>query len=189
MSELFSVDADTLGNLRPLNRVVFSLGSNLGDSLEILQAAVDNLAETPNLILVGISPVYRTTPWGGVEQPDFLNIVVIAESTLEPLTLLDRCAAIEEAYGRERDPQNPYGPRTLDIDLIVVGSRTSDTEELRLPHPRAHLRAFVLVPWLDLEPRAVLPQGPVAELVTSLDTTTVEQLEDVSILGTDLNIG
>lgn len=188
MTDVFPVDSDTLGNLRPLNQVVFSLGSNLGDSAEILQAAVDRLAETPNLILVDVSPVYRTKAWGDEDQPDFLNLVVIADSTLEPLTLLDRCAAIEDAYGRERDPRRPHGPRTLDIDLICVGRRTSDTEELQLPHPRAHERAFVLVPWLDIEPRAVLPQGPVAELVADLDVSSVERLNDVVIEKPGLNI-
>lgn len=181
MSEIFPIDTDTLGDLRPLNQIVFSLGSNLGDSAEILQAAVERLAETPNLIIAAISPVYRTKPWGDEDQPDFLNLVVIADSTLEPLTLLDRCAAIEEAYGRQRDPRRPHGPRSLDIDLICVGKRTSNTEELQLPHPRAHQRAFVLVPWLDIEPNAELPQGRVAELVKKLDISVVERLNDVII--------
>ncbi len=182
MSDAFPIDVDTLGNLKPLNQVVFSLGSNEGDSLEILQAAVDRLAETPNLILVDVSPVYRTKPVGNTDQPDFLNLVVIADSTLEPSTLLERGQAIESAYGRYRDPDNPGGPRTLDIDLIMVGKRTSQTDDLTLPHPRAHERAFVLVPWLDIEPRATLPQGRVDDLVATMDTSGVEQLTDVEIV-------
>ncbi|WP_341728000.1 2-amino-4-hydroxy-6-hydroxymethyldihydropteridine diphosphokinase [Brooklawnia sp.] len=182
MPEIFSLDVDTLGDLKPLNQVVFSLGSNQGDSIEILQAAVDRLAETPNLIMVDVSSVYRTTPVDNVDQPDFLNIVVIADSTLEPLTLLQRCQAIEDAYGRVRDPGNPHGPRTLDIDLIQVGSRSADSEELILPHPRAQQRAFVLVPWLEIDRRAALPAGSVDDLVATMDTSGVSRLRDVSII-------
>lgn len=182
MSDAFPIDVDTLGNLKPLNQVVFSLGSNQGDSLEILQAAVDRLGETPNLIIVDVSPVYQTTPLGNTDQPDFLNLVVIADSTLEPATLLERGQAIEQAYGRYRDPDDPGGPRTLDIDLIMVGKRTSETPDLVLPHPRAHERAFVLVPWLDIEPRATLPQGRVDDLVATMDTSVVRKLTDVQIV-------
>lgn len=181
MSEAFPIDVDTLGNLKPLNQVVFSLGSNQGDSLEILQGAVDRLADTPNLIVVDVSPVYLTVPVGEVEQPDFYNLVVIADSTLEPNTLLERCQAIESAYGRYRDPDVPGGPRTLDIDLILVGKRTAESDELTLPHPRAHERAFVLAPWLDIEPRASLPQGRVDDLVATMDTSGVRKLDDVQI--------
>lgn len=169
------VDIDTLGDMKPLNQVVFSIGSNQGDRLEYLQNAVDRIAETPNLILVDISKVYETKPVGPVaDQPDFLNIVVIADSTLEPLTLLERVQAIENAYGRERTVSG--GPRTLDIDLITVGRRTSDTAELSLPHPRAHERAFVLVPWLEIEPKAVLPEGEIRELVKSIDVSGVQMI-------------
>lgn len=175
MSDVYPVDVDTLGNLKPLNQVVFSIGSNMGDRLEMLQAAVDRIAETPNVILVDVSPVYETQAVGALDQPDFLNCVVIADSILEPLTLLERCQAIELAYGRTRDI--PHGPRTLDIDLIEVGKRTSNTETLVLPHPRAHERAFVLIPWLDIEPRAALPEGKVAELITKLDTSGVRPFD------------
>ena len=171
-------DSDTLGDMKPLNQVVFSIGSNLGDRLENLQNAVDRIAETPNIILVDISKVYETKPVGSVQnQPDFLNIVVIADSTLEPMTLLERAHAIEDAYGRERTIVG--GPRTLDIDLITVGKRTSDTDELVLPHPRAHERAFVLVPWLDIEPTAVLPEGAVKDLVLRIDVSGIERLGEL----------
>ncbi|WIY82060.1 2-amino-4-hydroxy-6-hydroxymethyldihydropteridine diphosphokinase [Propionimicrobium sp. PCR01-08-3] len=182
MTEIFAIDVDTLGDLRPLNQVVFSLGSNEGDSVENLQAAVDRLAETPDVIVADVSSIYCTAPVGNVDQPDFYNAVVIADSTLEPLTLLQRCLAIEEAYGRVRDPDNPHGPRTLDIDLIQVGRRVSDTEELTLPHPRAHERAFVLVPWLEIDHRAELPQGRVDDLVATMDTSGVNKLTGVSLI-------
>lgn len=176
----FDLDVDTLGNLRPISKVVFSLGSNLGDSAEILQDAVDLLAETPDLMLVEVSPVYETKPWGAVQdQPNFLNMVVVAESTLEPLTLLDRAHAIEENFDRERHV--PGGPRTLDIDIVMVGKRVSE-DDIELPHPHAHERAFVLVPWLDVDPDGELEgYGAIADLVEDLDTDGVTLREDIQI--------
>lgn len=175
------IDVDTLGNLRPISKVVFSLGSNVGDSAEILQNAVSMICETPDVIPVDISSVYRTAPVGPVQdQPDFLNLVLIAESTLEPVTLLERCLAIEEAFGRVREVKG--GPRTLDIDLVMVGKRERDDESLTLPHPEAHQRAFVLVPWLEADPKGELPgKGALTDLVAAVDTSGVERVEDVTV--------
>lgn len=174
----FGIDVDTLGNLRPIAKVVFALGSNQGDSPALLRSAVEALAETPDVIIVDVSPVYRTAPVGEiVDQPDFLNMVVVAESTLEPLTLLDRAHAIEDAYGRVRGAQG--GPRTLDIDIIMVGRRISE-DGIELPHPSAHERAFVLVPWLDADPLAELAgHGPVKDLVAGLDRSGVARTDVV----------
>lgn len=175
----FEIDVDTLGNLRPISKVVLSLGSNMGESEETLRDAVQFLADTPDVILVDVSPVYQTAPVGDVEQDDFLNLIVIAESTLEPLTILDRVHAIEEHFGRERVIIG--GPRTLDIDLVMVGRHGSQSG-LKLPHPRAHERAFVLVPWLDVEPHAELGDlGPIAELVEDLDLDGVTRRDDIVI--------
>lgn len=176
----FGLDVDTLGNLKPIAKVVFSLGSNQGDSESLLQSAVDALAETPDVIIVDVSAVYHTKPMGDVvDQPDFLNMVVVAESTLEPLTLLDRVHAIENAYGRQR--LTPGGPRTLDIDIIMVGRRGSE-EGIELPHPRTHERAFVLVPWLDADPLAELAgYGPVRDLVAGLDLSGISKADVVIV--------
>jgi len=175
----FEIDVDTLGNLRPISKVVFSLGSNMGEPEEILRDSVQFLADTPDLILVDVSPVYQTKPVGEVEQDDFLNLIVIAESTMEPLTILDRVHAIEEHFGRERVIVG--GPRTLDIDLIVVG-RHGSQPGLDLPHPRAHERAFVLVPWLDVEPNAELGDfGPIGDLAEDLDLSGVVRRDDIVI--------
>ena len=179
MNAGYPIDSDTLGNLRPIYDVVLSLGSNEGDSLATLQGAVDCLADTPNLAIVAVSGVYRTTPVDAPPQADFYNLVVLADSTLEPLVLLERAQAIEEAYGRRRDIY--HGPRTLDIDLIKVGRRTCDTAVLRLPHPGAATRAFVLIPWLDIEPKAELPQGRVADLVRDLDRSGIARMDDMVI--------
>ena len=179
MNGPFDIDVDTLGNLRPISKVVFSLGSNDGDSPAILAEAVEFLAETPDVIIVDVSPVYQTKPVGGPHQDDFLNLVVVAESTLEPLTLLDRALAIEDNFGRTRQVVN--GPRTLDIDIVMVGKRIGE-DDLELPHPRAHERAFVLVPWLDIDPTGVLEgRGPIADLVQKVDTSGVKRREDIVI--------
>lgn len=157
--------------------VVFSLGSNMGDPLDNLRAGVLDLIATPRIESPRVSSVYRTKPVGNTAQDDFLNIIVTADSSLDPLDLLDRANAIEDAHGRRRDPGNPHGPRTLDIDLIVVGECTSDTKRLRLPHPRAGDRAFVLVPWAELEPEAVLPEGGITDLLSGMDVSGVELTE------------
>lgn len=175
----FDIDVDTLGNLRPISKVVLSLGSNMGDSAAILQEAVEYLGETPDLMIVDVSPVYQTKPVGVLEQDDFLNLVVVAESTLEPLTILDRAAAIEENFGRTRELR--HGPRTLDIDVIMVGKRISE-DDIELPHPRAHERAFVLVPWLDIDPNGeIAGHGPIAELIDDVDVSGVLRRDDIVI--------
>jgi 2-amino-4-hydroxy-6-hydroxymethyldihydropteridine diphosphokinase len=151
-----------------VTRVLLSLGSNLGDREAHLRAAIAGLGEA---VLV-VSGVYETPPWGDAEQPDYLNAAVLAaDATDAPAVWLERAQALECAAGRERDPARPYGPRTLDIDVICMWTDdgepvTSGDPELTLPHPRAHLRAFVLRPWLDIQPYAQLPgHGWVLDLV------------------------
>jgi 2-amino-4-hydroxy-6-hydroxymethyldihydropteridine diphosphokinase len=108
--------------------------------------------------------VYETVPVGGPPQPEYLNAVLIAETTLPATALLRRGQAVEATFGRVR--QEVWGPRTLDVDVIVYGDVVSDDPELTLPHPRARERAFVLAPWLDADPDAEIPgQGRVAELL------------------------
>ncbi len=174
-------DVDTLSGMVPLRQVVFSIGSNLGDRLAYLQGALDLLRITPTLSIVDVSPVYETVPVGPVpDQPDFLNIVVRADSTLASLVLLERAQAIERNFLRTRDL--PGGARTLDVDLITVGDRIKSTPELILPHPRAHQRAFVLVPWLDIDSAATLPGlGRVAELIGDVDSSGVRRRDDLAI--------
>jgi 2-amino-4-hydroxy-6-hydroxymethyldihydropteridine diphosphokinase len=175
------VDADTLsGQMRPIRRAVLALGSNLGERLASLQGAVDALADTPDVWITGVSPVYETEP---VDCPPdaktYLNAVVLIDTTLAATRLMDRALAIEDAFDRERsEVQN--APRTLDVDLIVVGDRRSDEESLRLPHPRAHERAFVLRPWLDVDPGADFPDlGPVAGLLERTDQSGIKLRDDL----------
>ncbi len=165
----------------PVRRVVLALGSNLGDRLELLQGAVDAIADTPGLHVVGVSPVYETDPVGGPDQPDYLNAVVVAEGTLPARTLLERALAVEDGFDRLRDVR--WGPRTLDIDVVAVGDLVVDEPDLQVPHPRAGERAFVLVPWLDVDAAAELPgSGLVAELVERLGRDGVRRRDDLDLV-------
>jgi 2-amino-4-hydroxy-6-hydroxymethyldihydropteridine diphosphokinase len=177
------VDADTLtGEMRPIRRAVLSLGSNLGERLTSLQGAVNALADTPDVWVTGVSPVYETEPIDAPEGSDnFLNAVVLLDTTLAATRLLDRAHAIEDAFGRERTSQ-VNAPRTLDVDLIVVGDRRGHDDSLRLPHPRAAERAFVLQPWYDVEPDAVIPDaGAVADLLEKSDRSGLTKRDDIAL--------
>ena len=177
------VDADALtGEMHPIRRVVVSLGSNLGERMNSLQGAVDSLADTPDVWVTSVSAVYETAP---VDCPpgaqDFLNAVVLLDTTLPAKRLMERCLAIEDAFDRDRSAE-PNAPRTLDVDLVVVGDRRSSEDFLQLPHPRAAERAFVLQPWHDLEPDAVLPDhGPIAELLEKADTSGTTRRDDLDL--------
>jgi 2-amino-4-hydroxy-6-hydroxymethyldihydropteridine diphosphokinase len=179
------VDAETMtGEMRPIRRAVLSVGSNLGERLASLQGAVDSLADTPEVSIVGVSPVYETDPVDAPEgSRDFLNAVIVVETTLRAQTLLDRAKAIEEAFGRERRSDNERNaPRTLDVDIIVYGDRSYDTDDLVIPHPRAPERGFVLRPWLDVDPAAEIPgRGLVADLIESVDLAGVRPRADLEL--------
>ncbi|MGI8869685.1 MAG: 2-amino-4-hydroxy-6-hydroxymethyldihydropteridine diphosphokinase [Mycobacteriales bacterium] len=155
-------------------RAVISIGSNLGDRLGYLRSAVSGLPGVR-----AVSPVYETAPWGGVDQDDFLNAVVLADTELDPKEWLVLAHRLEDAAGRERSVR--WGPRTLDVDLVDIEGVRRATDDLTLPHPRAAERAFVLVPWLDVEPNAVLPgHGPVDALAATLDTGVVRRTDLVA---------
>ncbi|HEY6496343.1 MAG TPA: 2-amino-4-hydroxy-6-hydroxymethyldihydropteridine diphosphokinase [Trebonia sp.] len=161
--------------------VVLALGSNLGDRGEILQGGVDAIAGLPEVRLTAVSPVYETVPVGGPSQPDYLNAVVLAETALPPRDLLDQLHEIEAAFDRVRVVR--WGPRTLDIDIITVAGEGSDGPELTLPHPRAHERAFVLAPWHDVDPGAVLPgYGAVADLLAAIAVPGIRRSDQPLVL-------
>jgi 2-amino-4-hydroxy-6-hydroxymethyldihydropteridine diphosphokinase len=155
---------------------VLSIGSNLGDRLANLQAAVDAFRPW----LTAVSPVYVTPPWGPVPQDDYLNaVLLVADPAASPADWLVRAHAAEQAAGRTRDVR--WGPRTLDVDIVAVDDVTSDGAELTLPHPRAHERAFVLVPWLAADPGAQLAGKPVSAWLDALpaaDVAGVRPVED-----------
>jgi 2-amino-4-hydroxy-6-hydroxymethyldihydropteridine diphosphokinase len=156
-------------------RVVIALGSNLGDRLDNLQSGLDALFDSPGLEFVAVSPVFETSPVGGPGQPEYLNAVLVAQTLLGARAILERCQGVETSLGRTR--QERWGPRTLDLDVIVYGDVVSDDPELTLPHPRAHERAFVLAPWCEADPGAQLPgHGPVCDLLSAVGRAGVRRL-------------
>ena len=158
-----------------MSRAVLSLGANLGDRAGALRAALTALTDDG---LIARSTLYETPPWGPVEQPAYLNAVAIVRGPRDARGWLDRAHELEQAAGRTREVR--WGARTLDVDVVTVTEDDgtpvlSDDPELTLPHPRAHERAFVLVPWLALDPGAELPgRGRVADLVAGLPPEDVD---------------
>ncbi len=152
-----------------MTRAVLSLGANLGDRAGTLRTAVEALQADG---LVARSTLYETPPWGPVEQPPYLNAVVVVRGDRDAAGWLARAHELEQAAGRTREVR--WGARTLDVDVVTVTADDgtpvlSGDPALTLPHPRAHERAFVLVPWLSLDPAAELPgHGPVADLLAAL---------------------
>ncbi len=165
---------------RPLP-VVLGLGTNLGDGPATLAAAVAALSATDGVTVEAVSPLYASDPVGGPQQPRYLNAVLLATTALSPRALLARCQQVEQDHGRTR--RQRWGPRTLDIDLLDVGGLQARSPDLTLPHPRAADRAFVLAPWADVDPQAVLtgPRGPrrVLELLADLPDRDRHGLERV----------
>ncbi|WP_448611399.1 2-amino-4-hydroxy-6-hydroxymethyldihydropteridine diphosphokinase [Geodermatophilus sp. URMC 60] len=153
-----------------MTRAVLSLGANLGDRAAALRTAVRALKDDG--VLVARSTLYETPPWGPVEQSPYLNAVVVVRGDRDAAGWLARAHELEQAAGRTRDVR--WGSRTLDVDVVTVTGDDgqpvlSDDPALTLPHPRAHERAFVLVPWASLDPTAVLPgRGPVRDLLAAL---------------------
>lgn len=146
-------------------KAVISLGANIGNPQEQMQLAIAMLREATDV--VAISSIYTTEPVGGPEQPNYLNAICIAESDLPAADLLALLHGIEKTLGRERIER--WGPRTIDLDLIQYGTIVSSAQELELPHPRAHERRFVLEPWFEIEPDAILlTHGKISELLEQL---------------------
>lgn len=149
-------------------RAVIALGANLGDREHTLGAALSDIAALPETSLVLASGLYESAavkPDGiDLEAPSYLNQVAIVDTSLSPLQLLASLRALESTHGRERHER--WGDRTLDLDVIAYGTLEQNDPDLTLPHPRAHERSFVLVPWFEIDPLAELPTGAIAELVT-----------------------
>jgi dihydroneopterin aldolase / 2-amino-4-hydroxy-6-hydroxymethyldihydropteridine diphosphokinase len=168
--------------------VVVALGANLGDARATLESAVHAVAGLPGMRVRAVSPLVETDPIGGPDQPAYLNAVLVGDTTLDPDDLLRRLHEIEADHGRTREVR--WGPRTLDLDLIQVGTPASGSEvrredpALTLPHPRAHERGFVLVPWSLADPAATIRADgqvrPVADLVGEVDTSGVRPGPDWS---------
>lgn len=152
-----------------------ALGSNLGDPRQQVLDAMAALDGLPDTCVLQRSALYRTAPWGVLEQPPFINAVVELETALSPQALLQHLLAIEQRAGRIRAERN--GPRTLDLDLLHVDGVRRDDPQLTLPHPRMAERAFVLLPLNDVAPALSLPGlGHVAELLAKVDPAGCERL-------------
>lgn len=135
------------------------MGSNVGDSVETLAAAVWVLDDLDGTRVVDVSAFYETAPWGGVEQDPFVNAVARLETSLSPAALLAELHAVEAAMGRDRDNEVRWGPRTIDLDLLLHGDAVVDGPDLVVPHPRLVERAFVLIPLMEVFPGGSLPDG------------------------------
>ncbi|MBI4492715.1 MAG: 2-amino-4-hydroxy-6-hydroxymethyldihydropteridine diphosphokinase [Chloroflexi bacterium] len=148
-------------------RAYLGLGSNLGDRAANLAAAVERLVATPGLRVLRCSSLYETEPVGYLDQPWFLNAVVEVETSLEPAALLQRARAIEAELGRQPGPR--WGPRPIDVDILLYGQRTVLTPALQVPHPELWNRLFVLLPLAELQPQLTTPAGqPIAERIAEL---------------------
>jgi 2-amino-4-hydroxy-6-hydroxymethyldihydropteridine diphosphokinase len=164
-----------------LIQAALSIGSNLGDRLTNLQFAIDELMKCQCKI-VACSAIYETDPVGGVEQGPYLNAVVLVETELDPEELLHKALAIEESAHRVREVR--WGPRTLDIDVVDVLGFARDTEHLTVPHPRAHERAFVLVPLFEIAPDWKLGgTRPVSDLLAEVINQKVAKCADLNLVG------
>lgn len=163
--------------MRSIVRAALGLGSNLGDRHALLANAIETIESTPGITVVGVSPVVESTPVGGPPQQDFLNSVVVVDTTLTPDALLELAQRCETDAGRER--RERWGPRTLDVDVLAYGDLTTDDPELTLPHPRAVVRAFVLVPWAVVDPHFVVAGRTVSDWAADVDVSGVRPADPV----------
>ena len=148
------------------------LGGNVGDVVAAFAVALARFAATPGVRLGATSSLYRTPPWGKLDQPDFLNLAALVETTLPARALLALCLEIERGLGRER--RERWGPRLIDIDILTYGGATIDEPELKTPHPRLTERAFALAPLAEIAPRLVVGGRTVADWLTRVDPAGVE---------------
>lgn len=162
-------------------KATISLGSNLGDRFQYLQNALDSINKLTGTQVHSVSPVFETDPVGGPEQEQYLNAVAVVKTVLSPEQLLAATQKIELEQNRERTEH--WGPRTLDIDLLAMDSEVRSTPELELPHPRAHERVFVLLPWSLLDPDFVIPgKASVAELLEGLEVDGIKFRNDLALV-------
>lgn len=154
------------------------LGANMGDAAEAIEAALRRLDDAAaGVRLVARSSLYRTAAWGVTDQPDFVNAVACVATSLDARPLLDLLLAIERDAGRDRARSHRWGPRELDLDLLLYGTARIDTPGLHVPHPHMHERAFVLVPLAEIAPRLVVPgHGEAAALAAAVAGSDIEAL-------------
>jgi 2-amino-4-hydroxy-6-hydroxymethyldihydropteridine diphosphokinase len=153
------------------------LGANLGDAAASVHAALEALGRLPGTALVRASRLYRSPAWGVTAQPDFINAAALLDTTLGPRDLLDALLALEQDFGRTRAVDERWGPRTLDLDVLLYADAVIDAPGLRVPHPHLHERAFALLPLLEVWPEASIPGiGPVRALAEAMAGAGIEAL-------------
>lgn len=154
-----------------------ALGSNLDNPVSQVRSAIRAVGDLPGCCLLAASRLYRTPPWGHLDQPDFINAVVRIQTSLGPLSLLDALLGLERAAGRQRAVR--WGPRTLDLDLLLHGEARMHDTRLELPHPRMHERAFVMLPLAEIAPDLLLPGlGRADRIAANLPAAGIERLAD-----------
>ncbi len=159
-------------------RAYIGLGANVGDAAATLAAAMRDIDALPSTVLAARSSLYRTPAWGVTDQPDFVNAVVAIDTRLAPRPLLDALLDIERRFGRDRGREaGRWGPRTLDLDLLLHGNAAFEEPGLTVPHPRIAERAFVLVPLAQIAPSLDIPgRGRVSDLLARVDATGIEAI-------------
>jgi 2-amino-4-hydroxy-6-hydroxymethyldihydropteridine diphosphokinase len=155
---------------------LLGLGGNLGDVRATLDRAVATLCDGREVRLVARSSDYLTPPWGVADQPPFVNLALVVETTLPPRALLDRALRVEAMFGRDRAKEQRWGPRTLDIDIIAYGAIETEEPGLTLPHPRLFERAFVLAPLAEIAPDRVIGGVKIADALARLGPAGIEKL-------------
>ena len=160
--------------LRPV-RAYLGLGSNIGDKIGYLRAALSALKAIPGITVVAASSIYRTPPWGITDQDWFANVAIGIDTTLEAPALLEACLAIEQSLGRVRKER--WGPRVIDIDVLTYGDAEIDTPRLKVPHPAMGERAFVLIPLQEIAPNFRLNGVAIGTLLTALDGTGISPID------------
>jgi len=163
--------------MKTMVQACIGLGANLGDAAGTLRQAVIALGQREDVTVRRMSRCYRTPAWGREDQPDFINAAVLLETSLSPRALLDLLLAVEAGFGRHRIDGERWGPRTLDLDLLLYGDVVIDEPGLRVPHPHLHERAFALVPLLEVMPDARIPgYGDARDAVSVLEMSNIHPL-------------
>jgi 2-amino-4-hydroxy-6-hydroxymethyldihydropteridine diphosphokinase len=151
-------------------------GGNVGDVRNTLDRAVRAFCDGQEVRLLARSSDYRTAPWGVADQPSFVNLCIAIETGLQPRPLLDRALAVEKNFGRDRAGERRWGPRSLDIDILVYDDVTLDESGLSLPHPRLFERAFALIPLAEIRPDLTIGGVTIADALRRLDASGIERL-------------
>lgn len=162
-----------------MNKAYLGIGTNMGERLKNLLTACDILQRSENINISKKSKIYETKAWGYKEQDDFLNMCVEVETTLDPMELLKVCQSIEKVLHRERIIR--WGPRTIDVDILLYSNIKLDTEELKIPHPRISQRAFVLIPLKDLDEKILIENKNIQEYLDDLSQKEIEEVKEFTI--------